>query len=104
MCIRDRLCNVLLAYGTQGLNAPAASMEHLWRVSQNISVGQYILKMCIRDRVSSYEREIMLQNENMEALRSFRHDMKRHFAEISVLASTGEIEPVSYTHLHRKHL
>lgn len=38
-----RLCNVLLAYGTQGLNAPAASMEHLWRVSQNISVGQYIL-------------------------------------------------------------
>ena len=38
-----RLCNVLSAYGTQGLNAPAASMEHLWRVSQNISVGQYIL-------------------------------------------------------------
>lgn len=33
----------------------------------------------------------MLQNKNMEALRSFRHDMKRHFAEISVLASTGEI-------------
>ena len=29
----------------------------------------------------------MLQSENMEALRSFRHDMKRHFAEISVLAS-----------------
>ena len=29
-----RLCNVLSAYGTQGLNAPAASMEHLWRVSQ----------------------------------------------------------------------
>lgn len=38
-----RLCNVLLAYGTKGLNAPAASMEHLSRVSQNISVGQYIL-------------------------------------------------------------
>ena len=46
------------------------------------------------DLVSSYEREIMLQNENMEALRSFRHDMKRHFAEISVLASTGEIEQI----------
>lgn len=38
-----RLCNVLSAYGTHGLNAPAASMEHLWRISQNISVGQYIL-------------------------------------------------------------
>lgn len=36
----------------------------------------------------------MLQNENMEALRSFRHDMKRHFAEISVLASTGKIEQI----------
>lgn len=61
-------------------------MDDLVKSSQKALENQ-----ALRDQVSSYEREIMLQNENMEALRSFRHDMKRHFAEISVLASTGEI-------------
>lgn len=42
-----RLLNVLRAYGTSGLNAPAASMEHLSRVPQNISVLQYILIIMI---------------------------------------------------------
>ena len=69
MCIRDR--------------------DDLVKSSQKALENQ-----ALRDQVSSYEREIMLQNENMEALRSFRHDMKRHFAEISVLASTGEIEQI----------
>lgn len=64
-------------------------MDDLVKSSQKALENQ-----ALRDQVSSYEREIMLQNENMEALRSFRHDMKRHFAEISVLASTGEIEQI----------
>lgn len=38
-----RLLNVLKAYGTCGFNASAASMEHLSRVPQNISVLHYIL-------------------------------------------------------------
>lgn len=38
-----RLLNVLMAYGICGFAAPAASMEHLSRVPQNISVFQYIL-------------------------------------------------------------
>lgn len=38
-----RLLNVLRAYGICGFNAPAASMEHLSQVPQNISVLQYIL-------------------------------------------------------------
>lgn len=38
-----RLLNVLMAYGTCGFDAPAASMEHLSQVPQNISVFQYIL-------------------------------------------------------------
>ena len=40
------LCGCAMCFrhmARRGLNAPAASMEHLWRVSQNISVGQYIL-------------------------------------------------------------
>ena len=64
-------------------------MDDLVKSSQKALENQ-----ALRDQVSSYEREIMLQSENMEALRSFRHDMKRHFAEISVLASTGEIEQI----------
>ena len=42
-----RLLNVLRAYGICGFNAPAASMEHLSRVPQNISVLQYILIIMI---------------------------------------------------------
>lgn len=42
-----RLLNVLSAYGTGGLNAPAASMEHLSQVPQNITVFQYILIIMI---------------------------------------------------------
>ncbi|MBD5096727.1 MAG: ABC transporter permease [Lachnospiraceae bacterium] len=42
-----RLLNVLRAYGTCGLNASAASMEHLSRVPQNMSVLQYILIIMI---------------------------------------------------------
>lgn len=42
-----RLLNVLRAYGTCGLNAPAASMEHLAQVPENISVLQYILIIMI---------------------------------------------------------
>lgn len=38
-----RLLNVLHAYGLNGLNAPAASMEHLAQIPQNISVLLYIL-------------------------------------------------------------
>lgn len=38
-----RLLNILRAYGTRGLDAPAVSMEHLSRVPQNISVLQYIV-------------------------------------------------------------
>ena len=55
-------------------------MDDLVKSSQKALENQ-----ALRDQVSSYEREIMLQSENMEALRSFRHDMKRHFAEISAL-------------------
>ena len=72
-----------------GLTLISYLMDDLVKSSQKALENQ-----ALRDQVSSYEREIMLQNENMEALRSFRHDMKRHFAEISVLASTGEIEQI----------
>lgn len=44
-----RLCNVLGAYGTRGLFASAACMEHLSRIPKNITVLQYIcLIMFIR--------------------------------------------------------
>ena len=42
-----RLLNVLHAYGLNGLNAPAASMEHLAQIPQNISVLLYILIIMI---------------------------------------------------------
>ena len=35
--------NILRAYGTGGINAPAASMEHMAQIPQNISVLQYLL-------------------------------------------------------------
>ncbi len=38
-----RLVNVLNVYGTDGINAPAASMEHLSKIPMNISVLQYLL-------------------------------------------------------------
>lgn len=38
-----RLLNVLGAYGIGGLKAPAASMEHLAWIPQNLSVLQYLL-------------------------------------------------------------
>ncbi len=38
-----RLINVLNAYGTKGLQAPASSMEHLSAIPQNVSVFQYLL-------------------------------------------------------------
>ena len=76
VCGAFLLVNIIISY----------LMDDLVKYSQRALENQ-----ALRDQVSSYEREIMLQNENMEALRSFRHDMKRHFAEISVLASTGEI-------------
>lgn len=37
------MLNILRAYGTDGINAPVASMEHLAQIPQNISVLQYIL-------------------------------------------------------------
>jgi hypothetical protein len=37
------MLNILRTYGTDGINAPAASMEHLSQIPQNISVLQYIL-------------------------------------------------------------
>ena len=79
VCGAFLLVNIIISY----------LMDDLVKSSQKALENQ-----ALRDQVSSYEREIMLQNENMEALRSFRHDMKRHFAEISVLASTGEIEQI----------
>ena len=79
VCGAFLLVNIIISY----------LMDDLVKSSQTALENQVL-----RDQVSSYEREIMLQNENMEALRSFRHDMKRHFAEISVLASTGEIEQI----------
>ncbi len=42
-----RLVNVLKAYGICGLNAPAASMEHLSRIPQNITVLQYLFIIMI---------------------------------------------------------
>lgn len=79
VCGAFLLVNIIISY----------LMDDLVKSSQKALENQ-----ALRDQVSSYEREIMLQNENMEALRSFRHDMKRHFAEISVLASTGKIEQI----------
>lgn len=38
-----RVVNILRAYGIGGINAPAASMEHLSRIPQNISILQYII-------------------------------------------------------------
>lgn len=55
-------------------------MDDLVKSSQKALENQVL-----RDQVSSYEREIMLQNENMEALRSFRHDMKRHLQRFRCL-------------------
>ena len=81
VCGAFLLVNIIISY--------LKKMDDLVKSSQKALENQVL-----RDQVSSYEREIMLQNENMEALRSFRHDMKRHFAEISVLASTGEIEQI----------
>jgi hypothetical protein len=37
-----RMVNVLSAYGTKGLQAPASSMEHLPSIPQNVSVLQYL--------------------------------------------------------------
>jgi hypothetical protein len=37
-----RMANVLSAYGTKGLQAPASSMEHLSSIPQNVSVLQYL--------------------------------------------------------------
>lgn len=48
----------------------------------------------LRDQMRAYEREIILQNEKMEILRSFRHDMKYHFSEISALASAGDTKQI----------
>ena len=48
----------------------------------------------LRDQMRAYEREIILQNEKVEILRSFRHDMKHHFLEISALASVGDIKQI----------
>lgn len=89
--IRSVKCYKVLLCNNQELLIPIISylMDDLVKSSQKALENQVL-----RDQVSSYEREIMLQNKNMEALRSFRHDMKRHFAEISVLASTGEIEQI----------
>lgn len=41
------MLNVFSAYGTLGLFSPAASMEHLSRIPQNISVLQYLLIIMI---------------------------------------------------------
>lgn len=46
----------------------------------------------LRDQMRAYEREIALQNEKMETLRSFKHDIKHHLFEISALASSGRTE------------
>ncbi len=70
VCGAFLLVNIIISY----------LMDDLVKSSQKALENQVL-----RDQVSSYEREIMLQNKNMEALRSFRHDMKRHFAEISAL-------------------
>ena len=70
VCGAFLLINIIISY----------LMDDLVKSSQKALENQ-----ALRDQVSSYEREIMLQSENMEALRSFRHDMKRHFAEISAL-------------------
>ena len=48
----------------------------------------------LRDQMRAYEREIILQNEKVEILRSFRHDMKHHFSEISALASVGDTKQI----------
>lgn len=48
----------------------------------------------LRDQMKAYERELSFQNEKMKILRSFRHDMKHHFLEISALASTGDTEQI----------
>ncbi len=48
----------------------------------------------LRDQMKAYEREIILQNEKVEILRSFKHDMKHHFSEISALASAGDMEQI----------
>ncbi len=37
------MLNILRAYGGGGINAPAASMEHMAQIPQNISVLQYLL-------------------------------------------------------------
>ena len=55
----------------------------------------YLMDDLVKSSQKALENQALRdQNENMEALRSFRHDMKRHFAEISVLASTGKIEQI----------
>lgn len=48
----------------------------------------------LRDQMRAYEREIILQNEKVEILRSFRHDIKHHFSEISALASAGDTKQI----------
>ena len=44
----------------------------------------------LSDQMKAYEREIKLQNERVENLRSFKHDMKRHVYEMAALAETGD--------------
>lgn len=70
VCGAFLLVNIIISY----------LMDDLVKSSQKALENQ-----ALRDQVSSYEREIMLQNENMEALRSFRHDMKRHLQRFRCL-------------------
>ena len=48
----------------------------------------------LKDQMESYEREIKLQNEKVDVLRSLKHDMKRHFSEIRTLAERGETDQI----------
>ena len=76
VCGAFLLVNIIISY----------LMDDLVKSSQ-----EALENLVLRDQLRAYEREINLQNEKMEALRSFRHDMKHHFTEISALASAGNM-------------
>ena len=48
----------------------------------------------LHDQMRAYEREIALQNEKVEMVRSVRHDMRHHISEIAALAGNGETEQI----------
>lgn len=48
--------------------------------------------MILKEQSKAYERELLLQEENHENMKAFRHDIKHHMTQISAMNDTGNKE------------